>query len=97
MQIDSKPVVDSRESDKLEELAKKTGLSVQTLKLIKQKEDLVKKTKTQIGIAMKGEDEKREVDTMVKLAEQIRYIMQTRGTNTLKMPVILQIIDERQQ
>ena len=97
MQIDSKPVGDSRESDKLEELAKKTGLSVQTLKLIKQKEDLVKKTKSQIGIAMKGEDEKREVDTMVKLAEQIRYIMQTRGTNTLKMPVILQIIDERQQ
>jgi len=28
MQIDSKPVVDCKESEKLEELAKKTGLSV---------------------------------------------------------------------
>lgn len=58
---------------------------------------MVKKTKMTIDVKMAGEDEKREVDKLFKLAEQIRYIMQTRGTNTLKMPIILKMIDERQQ
>lgn len=60
------------DSNALAQMSAKTGLSLDTLRLIKQKQDAVQSAKEALKDSMRGEDAAKRQQTLVKVADQIR-------------------------
>ena len=84
------------EEEKLSALAKSTGLSIETLRMIKKVEDKVIEKKKETQLVMNEQVHKQRQQTLINLASQIRYIMQMRRTGTLQMNILLEQLSDKQ-
>ena len=77
-------------------LSKQTGLSLETLRMIKKVEDKVTEKKEATQKSVNEQADKQRHQTLTNLASQIRYLYQMRNTSTLQMAVLLEQLNGRQ-
>ena len=64
-------------------MSKKTGLSIETLRMVKKVESKVTARKEQTQKSMGEQAHRQKQQTLTNLASQIRYTMQMKRTTTL--------------
>lgn len=91
------PVLTSLQETKLKQVSDKSGLSIATLKLIHERQESIKRAKDNITqVIQKEEGAKREAE-LVKLAEQIKTILNQKQKTTLSLKDMLQALNDNQR
>ena len=90
-------MIKQEEVDKLQALSRQTGLSMETLRLIKKVEDKVTERKQETTKIIDEQMDKQLEQSLCSLASSIRYIFQMHRTGTLQMHLLVEQLNDKQQ
>ena len=79
----------------MQALSRQTGLSMETLRLIKKVEDKVTERKQETTKIIDQQMDKQVEQSMCSLASSIRYIFQMRRTGTLQMHQLIEQLSDK--
>lgn len=78
-------------------MSKETGISVDTLKMIKQVETKVNDNKKKNVDYMLEQEGKKDLQQLIQLANQIRFMFTTKRSTTMPMAALVKQIQDKSQ